>query len=374
MEFLEFAKNYQFYFLFYSILIVVGLLILLLGILLFMRLLPFLERFYHFFRRGVSICYHSMIESLERFFLFLLREISRCGHLIFDYLEIGYHHIRCLIVTPTRHLYFHHSIEFFGSNANLIAIIGAIATIISLSPLFLTLIVGDEWFRILLTTSPGFEALKAIITATIFAAFFIYCIIALIIIQWVNEIFRNDQIRTGEKLFSFAILLSGIITILYLVYFLLFVWFSRSSILLSILGLNTLLFIIALALIFCISGFWDITSEIPTFSIRKIFSIGILLFLLIGIAILVLPAITNTQSISTIISNYTQPKNYTVTFQPIKNQTDNATPGFILIQTNFSNYQDTDIDLDYANCHWSTNYGYFFTINSESLFIKRYSN
>ena len=46
----------------------------------------------------------------------------------------------------------------------------------------------------------------------------------------------------------------------------------------------------------------------------------------------------------------------------------------ISIIPNFLNYPNSSVNIDYADCHWSTNYGYFVTIKSKSSFIEKQSS
>ena len=265
---------------------------------------------------------------------------------------------------------FSHTIAFFESSTNLITIVGAIVTIISLSPLFLTLVLGDDWFHILLTTQFGIQALIAVVAATFFAAFFIYCILALILIRWIIQIFLNNEVRGGEKLFSFVILLSGIIATFCLVWFLLSVWFSRSNIPILLIGLIAIIFISALALTMMISGLIDITGSIPSVPITTIVYVVIIGLFGAVVVTIVIPAITINNSIYQTASNYTDPQNYSFSLQPSV-LSDNKT---VLIQPDYSNYPNSSINVEYMDCHWSTNYGYFMTITNGTVFVQKRSN
>ena len=252
-------------------------------------------------------------------------------------------------------------------NIDFIAIIGAITTIVALAPLFLTLILGDNWFEVALTTKPGFEVIKAIVAATFFIGFFIYCMLVLFVVQWINEVFRSNEIQFGEKIFSLAILMSGIIGIGYLDYFLIFVWFARSEGLLYILGMINILFLIFLALVIIISGYWIIISGTHHIGSAIFVSIITIIILIYGIATIAFPAYDTTNYVTTVMSKYTESKNYNVEFQSIRVWNDNQSPLVISILPKFKNFEETDLDLDYVNCHWSTNYGYFFTTNFDNL-------
>jgi len=278
------------------------------------------------------------------------------------------------VVIPRPNPVFSPSITFFEDNANIIGIIGVIATIISLAPLFLTFILGDDWFNILLVTPLGVLALGAIETATFFAAIFIYCLLILIVVRWFNQVFLCDNVRFGEKLLSFFILLGGVIAIFCLVLFLLMVWFPRVNPVLSVAGLDILTFITALAALIGISLLVYVNNDIHSLPINIIFRVIIIFIFLLVIFSVVIPAITSGNSILKIASDYKSTEKYNFSFQPKKLPISNATPIIVSIQPNLSEYPSDDINLDYIDCLWSTNYGYFITINSTSLLTEKRSN
>lgn len=265
---------------------------------------------------------------------------------------------------------FVHTIQFFEKATNLITIIGAIVTIISLSPLFLTLILGDDWFHILLTNSLGIQTLFAVVSATIFAAFFIYCILALILVRWINQIFLNNKVESGEKLFSFIILLSGIIATFCLVWFLLSVWFSRGNVPILLIGLNIFIFITALAIVIVISGLLSITRSIPSIPARAIFYVIIIVLFGMVVLTIVYPAIISFMSLYQTTNNYSDDENFSFSFTS-SILSDKKT---ILLRPDYSNYPNSSVNIEYMDCHWSTNYGYFLTITNGTRFIEKRSS
>lgn len=269
---------------------------------------------------------------------------------------------------------FHDTIKFFAKSSDLIAIIGVIATIISLAPLFLTFISGEDWFHILLATQIGIQVLGLIIFATIFAAFFIYCILALFIFRWSNQILRNCEVRLSEKIISLVILFCGIITVICLVWFLVEAWFTRLNPAVSITGLVLMPFVLSLGSVIGIAVLIDFTSLHP-YSIRSIFSIVIMLLFFAIIGYVFYPTINDSATIYKIGLNYTTPEKYNFSFQDINVTNPQNGPIIIFIQPNLTAYpKENNPNVDYIDCHWSTNYGYFFTVNSENLFTQRKSN
>lgn len=272
-----------------------------------------------------------------------------------------------------KYRYFSRTISFFKGVADLITIIGTIVAIISLSPLFLTFILGEDWFHILLTSSSGIQALDAIIIATYLASFFIYGILVLIFIQWINKILLSNEVRKGEKLFSFTILIGGVLATACLVWFLVMVWITRQNVPISLFVLTSGLFIIVLAFLLMISGLIDLTSYIKHSAFRGVLYILIFILFITVIATIAYPAITSNNVVYNVSSQYAAIEKYNFSFKstPLWN---NNSPVIVSFQPDFKNYPTDSINLDYLNCHWSTNYGHFFTINSKTLFVKQQSN
>ena len=267
------------------------------------------------------------------------------------------------------------SIAFFKDIADLIAIIGVIATIISISPLFLTFIFGQDWFHILLTTQTGIQSLGAIIIATIFAAFFIYCLLGMIVFRWVHKILLNGKVRLSDKIISFSILTGGIISISLLVLFLYTVWFSRFDPFISVTGLSSTSLILGLISFICLGLCIDAKDIIPNYSLKLIFSVIIIIFFLVTIGCVIYPTITESKTIYALASNYTilDKSNFSINLSTASNNND--TPIIIFVRPNFSAYpKDNNVNLEYIDCLWSTNYGYFFTIDSDTLLTERKSD
>jgi hypothetical protein len=275
--------------------------------------------------------------------------------------------------------YFHHTISFFKGVSGLIAIIGGIATIITLSPLFLTFLLGDDWFHIMLTSTLSIQTLDAIIIATNASAFFIYCIFGLILIRWLNKIYHNKTIHLGEKFFSFVMLLGFVVAIISIIFFLLTVWYTRRNIVTTLFSVTGLIiFVDGFAFFLVISGIIMMsvgaTDEAKQKKYSLIISFAIVIFLIVLVfATMIYPAIISNENVYSISTDYAkfEPKN--VSFQINFTPEINGIPLKILLQPNLSEFKIDDINAEYTNCHWSTNYGYFITLDN-NLFIQKHSN
>jgi len=266
---------------------------------------------------------------------------------------------------------YRHTIDFFSGIADLIGIIGVIVTIISLSPLFLTFILGEGWDHILLTTQMGIMALGAIIIATYFSAFFIYCLLGLIAVRWIHEIGRNPEVRLSDKLISLLIVVSGVVTIGSLIWFLITAWFLSICAPMAITGVAILLLILGLAAIIVLSFFLDVSSIIQHKAIRLIATLVILILLAGVTAGLLSLATDGVGSIYGTASGYAVAEKFPFTFDADRVTTGPETPAVVLLRPDFSAYPEDDINRDFASCRWSANYGYFFTVDTGTLLAQK---
>jgi len=269
---------------------------------------------------------------------------------------------------------YQHASDFFSEIADLIGIIGVIVTIISLSPLFLTFILGDGWSHILLTTQMGILALEAIILATYFSAFFIYCLLALIFVRWVHSIGRNPEVRLSDKIISLLIVVSGVITIGCLIWFLITSWFLSISAPMFFTGLAVLLLILGMAVILVLAIFIDVSSLIRHQTIRIIASFIIVLLVVAVLVSTLYLTVVGGGIIYTTASNYTVQEKFPFSVNAARVQGSPEAPAVVALQPDYSAYPEKDINIEYANCHWSANYGYFFTVRTDTLLAQEQSS
>lgn len=274
---------------------------------------------------------------------------------------------------PFRKHIYNNTLEFFEEVSGKLTIIGVIIAIISLPPLFFSAIFGEMWYQNFISESIlGISALDAMILATTFAVIFIYLLIALIFVRWFDKIWLSNS-NLGEKLFSLVILLIGSISILLMDYFIAIIWFTAGHVPISLIGLNGWLFILCLGVITICCGIIDLYSEIQHW-------IKFIVYFIIVIAIvwltlqIALPAININNNVVNMAKNYTNLDKSTFSFETIPKYTNDNNPLILSIYPDYSSYPKSSINIDYANCHWSTNYGYFFTIDRQDLFITKRSN
>lgn len=274
---------------------------------------------------------------------------------------------------PFRKHIYDNTLDFFEEISGKLTIIGVIIAIISLPPLFFSAIFGETWYQnFISSTILGINALDAMILATTFAVIFIYLLMALIFVKWFDKIWLSN-INLGEKLFSLVILLIGAISVLLMDYFIAIIWYTAGHIPLSLIGLNGWSFIICFSTITICCGIIDLYSEIQH-RIKYIIYLIIFAAILGLILQIAVPAFNINDNIVKLSKNYTVLDKSTFSFEVIPQYRTNDIPLVLSIYPNYSSYPKSSINIDYANCHWSTNYGYFFTINSQDLFITKQSN
>ncbi|PKL64033.1 MAG: hypothetical protein CVV32_10240 [Methanomicrobiales archaeon HGW-Methanomicrobiales-3] len=267
-----------------------------------------------------------------------------------------------------------HSFEFFSSSLDLMTIIGIIIAAISLAPVFLTFFLGDEWFHILLFTQMGILALTSIISATFASSVFIIILGWVIVARWIRQILLNGDVRLIEKIISFIILFVGSVAIFGLGWFLAIVWFTRYNAAISISGLTIFTFVFALISLILIAILIELSSYYP-YGIRIVASILIVLFLILLIAALIIPTINNSVTIYNISSGYTVSKTFNLSFNMSRVTTNSESPNIFLIDTDFTEFDNShDINKDYYDCHWSTNYGNFITIDTITMLTQKRSD
>jgi hypothetical protein len=274
---------------------------------------------------------------------------------------------------PHRKHFYQKTLEFFEEISGQLTIIGVIIAIISLPPLFFSAIFGETWYQNFISESIlGISMLDAMILATTFAVIFIYLLLALILIKWFDKIWLSN-INLGEKLFSLVILLIGSISILLMDYFIGIIWYTAGHVPISLLGLNGWLFNICLATIIICCGVIELYSQIQHW-LKYIIYLIIIAAIIALVWQIAIPAININNNIVNLAKNYTVLEKSTFSFEAIPRLESNETPSILSIHPNYTNYPSSSINIDYADCHWSTNYGYFFTINSQDFFLTKQSN
>ena len=280
-----------------------------------------------------------------------------------------------------KEMYFHNTISFFKEISAPISIVGVIITIATLIPLFLTFFLGSDWIHILLTQIIGIQILDVVIFITYASAIFIYFILALILVIWINKILINSKIHIGEKIFSLVILTGFICIMIGIIYFLSTIWYTRLNIPVDLFGFTWIIILFfGLAFTAIISGVIFLSGEITAVKQKRfklfgnLFLAASVIFLSAMFILTVLsPAISSNIAVYNISTEYANITTKNTSFQIIPRPEVNGTPLSILIQPDLSEFIKDDVNSPYTDCRWSTTYGYFITVD-KNLFAKKESN
>ncbi|MGD0533898.1 MAG: hypothetical protein ABR999_00455 [Methanoregula sp.] len=255
---------------------------------------------------------------------------------------------------------------FFDSNiTNLITILTAIGAFITLLTVLVDFLLGPNWLNVLLATKFGFFILFLLIAAVFAGAMFMAIILVLIVNTFYLRIINSEKFEKSEKiLYSFFIFI-GVFAIFASIIFLLLSWFVKFDI--SVIECSLVILVILgylglLALIFALFTQIFKTSSKNVLLISSLL-VSILVFCILGYIII---------GFNSDISNYYSNK---VVFVGINGSIDtqNANTPFVLhLNQKLDAYftkNFTLFDADYAQCHWTTNYGYFISINQNTSVI-----
>lgn len=278
-------------------------------------------------------------------------------------------------ISGTDTKFFGKSIEFFEKNTNLLVIIASICTIISLAPLFLGFLLGENWFSNILGISLGFDALMLIIAATFFGATFSVLLLVLYLTSYWNATFNDPNIPYPEKISTLIINFIGGISILCLNIFLVFVWFTKFDLIIFHFAFPMFMTIISiLFLVAAIAILGHLYKNAPDRIGKTIIFIFTIIFIITLIFTLVPVANYFGVYISERTKYYTPKTINTSIICDFPDKTENF-PIILSISPNLSELKSTtsisDFDVYYAQCRWSTNYGFFFTTHYNNSVIKK---
>lgn len=270
--------------------------------------------------------------------------------------------------------YFGKSIKLFDKKTNLFVIIASICTIISLAPLFLTSLLGDNWFGKILAIPLGFDALMLIIAATFFGATFSLLILIGIAFDVCNCIFNDRDIPLYEKTSTFIVNLIGGVSIFCLNLFLVFVWFSKFDYIIFNFAFPIFMAIyIILFLIISIGILGYLHEKTPNPTGKTIILVMSIIFIIALIAAFI-PIVNYIGVFYNEKTKYYSLKTVNISIDNKTPVNDKNYPIILPVASNLSDLHSTkvisDFDVYYAQCQWSTNYGFFFTTNYNNSVIK----
>ena len=246
----------------------------------------------------------------------------------------------------------------------------AIGALISLFPIFSDFLIGPNWLDVLLSTELGFLTLTLLLIASYAGAIFMLVILISMMRSIYSKIVDNNKYSDPEKIASSVLMLIGAVSIFASVLFLLLIWIVKFD---FAIYYNLLIIILIGETIAVVVGFFILLSLLSKY-IPKPIAIIILLIIIASLCFfIVLPITVDTL---TNISHYYSDKPVIVKINVEDVNQNNNTPVLLLLNRTIDAYFTKNLsifDEPYAQCHWSTNYGYFFTITSNNSVIKRHS-
>lgn len=258
---------------------------------------------------------------------------------------------------------------FFKKSVNYFVILSIIGALISLLPAFLDIIIGKDWINILLGSQPGFYTLTLLLITSYTGAFFMFLILLLIIQTFYHEVLENEDCLKDNKFYYALLMIVGGISIGSLILFLLFSWLIRID---YAIKFNLLIIVLILGYSILISllsfVFYSLYHKHPSNKLDLI----ILFIIFIGICIFIItPVLIGSMNE---VSNYYKDKEFGISLRSNITQYSNNTPPIISLSYQLPVIPGnlTFFDVNYVQCHWSTNYGYFFTKNPKYSVTKKY--
>ena len=265
----------------------------------------------------------------------------------------------------------HRFANLFDDNiTNLFTILAAIGALISLFPALSNFLIGPDWLNVLLSTKLGFLTLTLLLMASYAGVIFMLIILMSMMREFYVKIFRNEKLSDPEKKVSFVLILISAISFFAAVLYLLFIWIVKFDFAISY---NILILFLIGECIVAVVTYYILLSMAEKY-IPRFWAIIILLILSVFLCwFVIFPITTNTL---TNVSNYYSNKSIKVEINGTIISQDNKIPAILRVNKTLDAYFTKDFsifDQYYAQCQWSTNYGYFFTITSNNSVIKRQS-
>lgn len=258
---------------------------------------------------------------------------------------------------------------FFEKSANIFVILSIIGALISLLPTFLDIIIGKDWINILLGSQPGFYTLTLLLITSYTGALFMFLMFILIVRTFYHEVIKNKNCSKESKFSYILLMIIGGISIGSLILFLVFSWIIRIdyAIKFNVLIITLIVgysFLIGLLSFVYISAYDKYPSYRLDTSILFVIIVGLFIFI-------VTPILIGT---SNEVTNYYKDKEFGISLRSNVIEYSNDTPLIIALSYQLPVVPGnlTFFDVNYAQCHWSTNYGYFFTKNPKYSLMKKY--
>lgn len=265
-------------------------------------------------------------------------------------------------------------LRLFERESTVFAVLASIATVISLSPLFLNVLLGQNWLSQLLGSPIGNTCLILILLSTFIGGLFTILVLSLFTWTFILKIAHTNSSKFQKGLIIFLMIL-GISTIASLIVFLCTVWFAILDPIVYFYSFIALIIDFAIFTIFIsLCLYYEFTNQTSDVWIHWVVLGLCVAEILLGF-IFVYSLAPLAIAVHDDIGKYYTSKEYSVTIQSITIEEINKTPSIVWLLPQIDSFQrGGTFDNYYAQCHWSTNYGHFTTINSDLSLVKTYSD
>jgi len=259
-------------------------------------------------------------------------------------------------------------LTFFKKSSDLFIALSIFGALIALLPSFLDIVIGKEWIHLLLSSEFGFYTLTLLLTTSYTSALFMFILLGMIAGVFYHEVWESQSSDEDKIVYSFLMAVGGV-AVGSLILFLLCSWVTRID---YAIKFNILIISLIIGYSIIIGMLLILLNMVYKRYKSKIFVVVIFL-LVVGFLLffLTLPLIqTHTE-----VSNYYRDKNpFSISWDQQPLIYSNNTSLVLPLKYNLPKVPDnlTFFDVNYAQCHWSTNYGYFFTKNTKYSIVKRY--
>lgn len=264
--------------------------------------------------------------------------------------------------------------DFMERNSSLFTILATIIASISLIQVFTIFSMGDNWLTEILSGQFGFQILILIIISLFLICLFTYYILALLAIRLYYYIIKNDIILRTVRIEATIFISTGILAIGCIFIYLIVSWFAKFEYISSILGFYLFVGIGLIPLtVLMITHYWNFHEQSKT-CVWKTLTIVMIIFLIIIVVIIGIATCFGLSLIYDNLSKYHSNKTIIVSINADIIKQDREVPVLLILnKTTDAGLTNTFTFLDgtYAECHWSTNYGYFLLISSNNSIIKR---
>jgi hypothetical protein len=265
-------------------------------------------------------------------------------------------------------------ITFFKNNSTFFTILAAIAALIALIPAFINFTLGENWLSLVIGNPvAGVPSLVLLLIFSVGITFFVYYLLFLIFLDFVNFVVRNKNLAGYQKVLPTFFMIIGLVAIGASFIAIFFMWFIKLDLLIALIGIYLLYFEIAVPFVLTILVFLITLIKKSKTKCDKVLWLVLSIVLIVVVVVVSIPVAQGAFSISDNVSNYYQNKTVIVNISTeLPDRISNNSPVILSLNDSIDAYFTKNLsyfDQYYAECHWTTNFGQFVEISSNSSLI-----